>query len=122
MYVMFLDESGDHSLNDKGFLTIEARDASANNKLLEQYSDIMTNGSGQKYPISSSRLQEKILKIEFVTKEQNENGHQLADLAAYPIAKHVLYPERPNPAFEVLKPKLRARNGQIEGCGLKIFP
>jgi len=59
----------------------------------------------------------------FVTKQQNENGHQIADLVAYPIAKYGLDPKKQNPAFEVIKPKFRkSKSGEILGYGLKIFP
>lgn len=58
----------------------------------------------------------------FLTKQQNENGHQIADLVAYPTAKFGLYPEKANPAFKIIKPKFRNRNGNIMGYGLKFFP
>jgi hypothetical protein len=35
---------------------------------------------------------------------------EAADLAAYPIARHVLDPSEANPAFDVLRPKLYAGN------------
>jgi hypothetical protein len=58
----------------------------------------------------------------FVTKKQNENGHQIADLVAYPTAKFGADQKRSNPAFEVIKSKFRRANGKVLGCGLKIFP
>jgi hypothetical protein len=33
-------------------------------------------------------------------------GTQIADLVAYPIARHVLDPQKANPAFDIVKPKL----------------
>jgi hypothetical protein len=63
------------------------------------------------------------LEIRFVDKKHNSCGLQLADLVAYPIARHVLAPAQPNRAFDVVCPKFRrSPNGQIAGWGLKIFP
>ena len=45
---------------------------------------------------------------------------QLADLVAYPIARYVIEPNRANPAFEVLKPKIYRTNRGLEG--LRIYP
>lgn len=116
-FLYFLEEK-----KDRGFLTVESRDQRANNRLFSQYSKILNEGSGRLYCIVPSRFQSRILKIEFVTKKQNENGHQLADLAAYPIANYGLYPKRKNLAYNVLKPKIRQRGGRVKGCGLKVFP
>lgn len=50
-------------------------------------------------------------------------GLQFADLAAYPIARHVIDPVKPNPAYDILKKKFRrSPQGKIEGWGLKLFP
>jgi hypothetical protein len=62
-------------------------------------------------------------EIIFANKQQNMPGLQIADLAAYPIARHVIDPAAPNPAFAVLEPRFRrSPSGKIEGWGLKIFP
>jgi len=47
-------------------------------------------------------------------------GTQMADLAAYPIARHVLVPTKPNPAYEVIKGKFYVGPGNVRG--LKVFP
>ncbi len=58
--------------------------------------------------------------FQFVDKKQNINGLQLADLIAYPIARFVIEPERANPAFDLLEPKIyRTVNGWD---GLVIYP
>lgn len=116
-FLYFLEET-----NDQGYITVESRDSRSNKNLFEEYSNILANGSGDKYFIESSRFQARIKKIEFVTKKQNENGHQLADLVAYPIATKILYPNRKNLAFDVIKPKFRRRGNRIKGYGLKVFP
>ena len=61
-------------------------------------------------------------EIVFADKKSNSAGLQLADLVARPIGLSVLRPEQPNRAFDAVKPKLLAKNGRIEGWGLKCFP
>jgi hypothetical protein len=59
----------------------------------------------------------------FADKKTISTGLQLADLVARPIGLHVLRPQQPNRAFEVLKPKFRrSPSGAVEGWGLKVFP
>ncbi len=117
-FLFFLDES-----NDVGYISVESRDPKSNTDLLNAFTDIINNGSGgNELHITAARFQRKIQQMIFVTKQQNHNGHQIADLIAYPIAKHVLNSVAANAAFDVLKPKFRNRGGKIEGCGLKIFP
>jgi hypothetical protein len=55
-----------------------------------------------------------------MNKDENINSLQLADLVAYPIARYVIEPNRANPAFEVLEPKIYRADGALEG--LKLFP
>lgn len=63
------------------------------------------------------------LEIRFMDKRHNSTGLQLADLVAYPIARHVVDPNQPNRAYDVLEPKFRrSPAGQIQGYGLKVFP
>lgn len=68
------------------------------------------------------------LTIEFADKKVNSTGMQLADLVARPVGLHVLRPDQPNRAYDVLKPKFYCRGGRdnvgrgIEGWGLKRFP
>jgi len=121
-FLFFLEEN-----NDIGYISVESRDPKANTDLLGAFTETMNNGSWGREPfkkhVSVERFQRKIQKMIFVTKQQNENGHQIADLVAYPIAKHSLDPEKQNPAFEVIKSKFRkSRSGEILGYGLKIFP
>jgi len=75
-------------------------------------------------------------KLLFAPKSCNSIGLQLADLAAYPVGRHVLRPEQSNRAFEVVERKLmndgktgldvlrrpRSRKKGYEGIGLKVFP
>ncbi len=59
----------------------------------------------------------------FANKQQNMPGLQIADLAAYPIARYVINPLAANPAYAVLVPRFRkSPNGKVIGWGLKVFP
>jgi len=121
-FLYFLEEN-----NDVGYISVESRDPKANTDLLAAFTETINNGSWGSDPfqkhVTAARFQRRIQKMIFVTKQQNENGHQIADLVAYPIAKYGLDPKKQNPAFEVIKPKFRkSRTGEILGYGLKIFP
>jgi len=59
----------------------------------------------------------------FASKGTNSTGLQLADLIARPIGRHVLKPEQPNRAYEIIERKLRrSPQGEVKGWGLKCFP
>ena len=118
-FLYYLEEN-----NDVGYISVESRDPKSNTDLLNTFTDIINNGSASDaHRVSADRFQRKIQKMIFVTKQQNENGHQIADLVAYPIAKFGLDSKKSNPAFDVLKPKFRkSGSGEILGYGLKIFP
>lgn len=118
-FLYFLEEN-----NDVGYISVESRDPKSNTDLLTAFTETINNGSWiNETHITAERFQRKIQKMIFVTKQQNENGHQIADLVAYPIAKFALASEKANPSFEVIKPKFRkSSSGKILGYGLKIFP
>lgn len=62
-------------------------------------------------------------RLEFLTKAYNENGLQLADLVAYPVARWVIKPRQPNRAFDILQSKFyRDSTGKVSGYGIKVFP
>lgn len=61
--------------------------------------------------------------ITFAEKSINSGGLQLADLVAHPIGRHILKPDQPNRAYEIVDQKFRrSPDGKKEGWGLKIFP
>jgi len=63
------------------------------------------------------------VSLEFKKKKDLLVGLELADLCAYPIGIRVLNPNRPNPAFEILRNKFHSNGrGKISGYGIKIFP
>jgi hypothetical protein len=53
--------------------------------------------------------------LKFVSKKLNVLGHQIADLCAYPIARHVI-DQKSHRAFEIVRTKF------IEFPSFKIFP
>jgi len=112
-YAIFLREKG-----DTGLMIIESRNKVDDELLYIAYSKIMLQGTGF---MRSDEFQRRIKDLIFIPKKENEVGTQLADLAAYPIATHVL-PNRDKRAFEVLKTKVRSKKGEIYGYGLKFFP
>ncbi|PWC74474.1 DUF3800 domain-containing protein [Azospirillum sp. TSH64] len=75
-------------------------------------------------------------ELRFASKACNSVGLQLADLAAHPVARHVLAPDQFNRAFGIVEKKLMtdgltgmarlnrptSRVKGYEGIGLKIFP
>ncbi len=59
-------------------------------------------------------------KIEFRKKKENIIGLQIADIAAYPIAKYILDKNAQNPAFNIIESKIYRQSG--EQHGLTIIP
>ncbi len=101
-------------------IIIEKRGKKEDTTLLRYFNIIHNRGTSY---ISAARFKATIGGIEFQDKKENENGLQLSDLVAYPIATHMMHPQRANPAFDVLKGKFYARrSGNYLGYGLKIFP
>lgn len=62
---------------------------------------------------------EQIRKLEFVPKAANIVGLQFADLIAYPIACHIMWPERPKPAFDIIKGNIYVSDGKE--LGIKVI-
>ncbi len=62
-------------------------------------------------------------KMVFANKLANMPGLQVADLAAYPIARHIIAPQAANPAYDAIMPRIRkSPGGKMKGWGLKVFP
>ncbi len=58
------------------------------------------------------------LDIRFMDKKHNSTGLQFADLVAHPIGRHVINPEQPNRAYDLIEPKFRrSASGQVRGYG-----
>ena len=69
---------------------------------------------------SAERFRKIKFHLRFKPKAMNVVGTQLADLAAYPIARHVIDPTKPMPAYEVVRKRFYNGPGLVHG--LKIFP
>jgi hypothetical protein len=89
----------------------EARGKKEDGDLLTAFKLICENGT--RY-VSAQELQQIPFKTpEFKVKRENIIGTQLADLIAYPIARHVLNPRKSHPSYDIFYSKVHV---------LKIFP
>lgn len=101
-------------------IKIEKRGKKEDKQLLDQYNSILDRGT---YYVESQRLRNRINDFEFFPKRDNIIGLQVADLCAYPLARHVLNAEEPYIPFQIIKEKVYCdKNGNYDGYGLKIFP
>ena len=113
--VFFLD-----SRNKKGIelhLYAEKRGKKEDTSLLGYYNEVLDRGT---YFVNSSRIKSYFKKFEFKDKRDNIIGLQIADIAAYPITRHVLDKHSVNYAFDILEPKIYTQDGKQHG--LKVFP
>jgi len=103
------------AFNGNTHVIVEKRGKLEDNELEFEFRRIC---SGFNYP-----QQELPFELVFADKKSNSTGLQLADLIARPIGLHVLKPEQPNRAFEVIDKKFyRNSKGDRNGYGLKCFP
>lgn len=101
-------------------IVIEKRGKREDGKLIAHYNEIIDRGT---FHVSSGRLKSRIEGFSMVAKRDNNNGLQISDLCAYPIARHVLNAEEPYIPFTVIKNKIYcSKDGKIDGFGIKIFP
>jgi len=115
--IFCLDTKGNNCSVD---IKIERRGKNEDQQLLDQYNITLDRGT---YFVQPERLKTKINKFEFMYKKDNIIGLQIADLCAYPLAKHILFPEEPYIPFEIIKSKIYCgKNGKFDGYGLKLFP
>lgn len=101
-------------------ITIEKRGKKEDAQLLSHYNSIIDRGT---YHVTSDRFKQRISNFMMQAKRDNDIGIQIADLCAYPIARHVLNSEEPYIPFKIIEGKLRkGTNGKVDGYGLKVFP
>lgn len=113
-----MKEKEQHEL--KTYVVFEMRGADEDKELKDEFIKVChgANAHDKTYPF------EMILASKYV----NSTGLQFADLTARPIGNHVLRPQQPNRAFDVIKYKLYCQHGRSHagqdymGYGLKIFP
>jgi hypothetical protein len=82
---------------------VEKRGKKEDMALLNHYNTVLDQGT---YFVNSQRLKQKIEKFSFQHKLNNDIGIQIADLCAYPLISFVRNPDRDNPAFQVIEPKI----------------
>jgi hypothetical protein len=102
---------------DEIWIVAEARGGREDGRLLLAFNRVVSKGT--KF-ISAERFQRKRFQLVFKPKMMNIVGTQLADLAAYPIARFALDPNKPNPAYDVVEKRFYRRLGAL--YGLKVFP
>ena len=102
---------------DTLYFVLEERGKKEDIQLKKHFESLRNKGT---FYLTPERLKTHNLKIEFRSKKQNINGLQLADLAAYPIARFAMDKERANPAFDLVKPKIYSKGTKL--FGLKYFP
>ncbi|MDE6269842.1 MAG: DUF3800 domain-containing protein [Muribaculaceae bacterium] len=98
-------------------IVVERRNPNQNHTLLKYYNGLRIKGTKW---ITAERLVDRIKSFSFVGKKDNVVGLQVADLIAYPISRHILNPDRPNPAFQVVAKNIYTYKGAR--LGLKIIP
>ena len=91
-------------------IIIEKRGKKEDSQLATHLNKIMANGTNK---ISKSLIQKFEIDYSFKSKKENNNGLQLADLIAYPIAKYALNNERENLAFEIIEEKIHQSLSKI---------
>ena len=95
---------------------LERRGKVEDKKLSERYNELREKGT---YWVTPERMKDRMGKLEFVPKAANIIGLQIADLIAYPIACHIMWPERPNPAFDIIKGNIYVSDGKE--LGIKVI-
>lgn len=101
-------------------IKIERRGKKEDQQLLDQYNIVLDRGT---YFVVSERIKARVNNFEFNYKKDNIIGLQIADLCAYPLARHVLFPTEPYTTFDIITSKIYCdKKGNTDGYGLKIFP
>lgn len=98
-------------------IVVERRGKNEDNKLLNYYNGLRNRGTKW---VTADRLRARISDFGFKNKKDNIIGLQIADLIAYPVTIHLLYPERANPSYEAVKHNIFQDNGVL--LGQKIIP
>lgn len=98
-------------------IIFEKRGKTEDRTLTKFYNSLRVTGTKW---VTPERLQEHIGVFTSRAKKDNIIGLQIADLIAYPIARKVLNPDKPNPAFDMIKPNIYSSHGVM--LGFKVIP
>jgi hypothetical protein len=109
--ISFLEGNGETTLP----VLAEARGKNEDQSLEAEFYKIRANGTDY---IAANRF-ERLGRLLFANKRNNIAGVQLADLCAYPSARHILDPSKLNEPFKIVKPHIYMNNGV---SGWKVFP
>ena len=112
--IFCLDEMGDCTSLE---IIIEKRGKKEDAKLATHLHKLNQIGT---YYVDSERMKKYAIKHKFLNKNENNNGLQVSDLLAYPIARKIINPEGVNVSYELIKDKFYTKNGKR--YGLKVFP
>jgi len=98
----------------------EERGKREDGQLISHYNSIIDRGT---YFVQPDNMKRIIKEFIFKGKKANILGLQVADLIAYPLARHILNPKEPYIPFEVIKDKIYCNaKKEVNGWGLKVFP
>jgi hypothetical protein len=100
-------------------IIIESRNPKEDGKLRRHIEGTIRYGTTFVKPTAFSELN---IKIYFQKKSDNINGLQISDLVAYPILRHVIYPDQQNFAYNLILEKIHKNLGSVDGAGIKVFP
>ena len=98
-------------------IVVERRGKKEDNKLLNYYNGLRNRGTKW---VSAERLRARIREFGFKNKKDNIIGLQIADLIAYPVTIHLLYPQRHNPSYDAVRHNIFQDNGVL--LGQKVIP
>jgi len=107
----FLEEKQQHG--KVTHLVIESRMKKENGELETAFQKLI-----EKYRELQSQFP---LRLIFADKKANNIGLQIADLVAYPIGQEIVFPEKENRSFDVVKEKFH-KYPEYKGSGLTILP
>lgn len=116
--LIFCTDSSLHSSTVS--IVIEKRGQKEDKQLLAHYNSVTDLGT---IHVTPTRFKNRITDFTMMLKKDNNVGLQIADLCAYPIARHVLNEKEPYIPFKIIENKFYSSgSGKIEGYGLKVFP
>ena len=96
---------------------VERRGKKEDNSLRLYYNQLLDRGT---YWVSSERMRKYAKSFAMLPKKANITGLQVADLIAYPVTRHILDPNEPNMAYEIIKDNIFVEDGKMKG--IKIVP
>jgi len=114
--VFYLESSHNDEKNEL-HTVVEMRGKKEDSSLQSFYVQLLDKGT---YWINAERLKNIAKSFTHLPKKANVIGLQVADLVAYPITRHLLDPDEPNMAYEIIKDNIYTQNNKL--IGIKIVP